>query len=604
MIGSLPKGLLVLVVLVGIAGAAEQPVSVQMHVHGSLSEGKGTMWGQTARAEANGLDVLWWTDHDNRISYWNMDGASRFGWEQGLTGEAPDSGAELEWKPDTYELEDQSQEVMQGDAFEGNRWLRLQGRAPAGSDWKILALRYETGKGLHHRSLLSDVWTRIAVRPPPDLYANKKVLLALRLELSTNLDGDPMTLTWLAGAPTPPSTQWHAWRALPQLTPGEWNLVELPITDQAIESFPFGDDNAFRRFFIAVAARDGATVEAGFDGFEIQVRGLRGQPLLDRQREVVTTRYSQNTGQLVGMELTPGGHHINAFGSSVPIIDYDTYDFGHHPEAAIQHVHAHGGLASYNHIFGAGGGAGLSPAEQQELIDKKAQALLEHDAYGADILEVGYQHRRLPIEGHLAVWDALSMKPIFLTGNGVSDDHHATRYEEMVNNMVTWLWVEAPSETRFLGALRAGRAFFGDPLLVDPGVSMDLATPEGWKMGQVVLTDRDRHTVSARITGLRDGYRVKAIVNGRVARSWNVQGSVFEGTGKMPTAKPVNFLRLEVWTGDDRPVLFSNPIWFLRQEPAGGIPPARAAQATNAATRVLPGEPEDWLSGRPTPISP
>ena len=44
-------------------------VSVQMHLHGSMSEGTGSMRGANVQAKKLNLDVLWWTDHDWRIAY-------------------------------------------------------------------------------------------------------------------------------------------------------------------------------------------------------------------------------------------------------------------------------------------------------------------------------------------------------------------------------------------------------------------------------------------------------------------------------------------------------------------------------------------------------
>jgi len=592
-----------LLVGAAVAAAAEVPVSMEMHVHGSLSEGKGTMWGETARAEEIGLDVLWWSDHDNRIAYWRMDGAGRFGWEEGLTQTAPDSGTELTWVADTHEMEDQVAEATDATAYEGSRSFRLAGRAPEGSDWKALAFRYQTGRGYHHRSLLSDIWVRIAVRPPANLYSNKKVAVALRLELSVNLEDDAMTLTYVAGIKKPKSTKWHAWRNLPAMTPGEWNLLEIPITQHAVESFPFGDDNSFRRFMVAVVARRGASVEAFFDDFAIEVRGVRGQALLERQREVITSRYAQVVGQLAGTEITPAGHHLNAFGTSVPLIDYDDFDHDRYPRSAVEHVHAHGGVVSYNHIFGAGGDRGLTEEQARQLIKKKAKKLVAERAYGVDVLEVGYQHRGLPIEGHLAIWDALSADGVFVTGNGVTDDHHATVWEKLTNNMVTWLWVESPTEADFLQALRAGRAFFGDPLLVGRDAAIDLTTPEGYRMGQVIATERATHDVRVTVEEIQKGYKVKWVVGGVTKKTWTSPGPRFEMTKAVDTTADT-FVRVEVWTGDGRPVLFSNPIYFLHAPPPGAVPPARkppAPQPVGGRNRLPAEDGLPWEGGPKQP---
>ncbi|MFN0152674.1 MAG: hypothetical protein ACKVU1_18380, partial [bacterium] len=51
------------------ATETRRPYAVQMHLHGSLSEGQGSMRGHVEAARAlGGVDVLWWSDHDWRIA--------------------------------------------------------------------------------------------------------------------------------------------------------------------------------------------------------------------------------------------------------------------------------------------------------------------------------------------------------------------------------------------------------------------------------------------------------------------------------------------------------------------------------------------------------
>ena len=47
---------------------ALHPYAVQTHVHGSMSEGPGSMRGANIQAKKLGLDVLWWSDHDWRMA--------------------------------------------------------------------------------------------------------------------------------------------------------------------------------------------------------------------------------------------------------------------------------------------------------------------------------------------------------------------------------------------------------------------------------------------------------------------------------------------------------------------------------------------------------
>jgi hypothetical protein len=46
--------------------AVHDPVSMAMHIHGSFSEGIASMDAHLEQARRNGVDVIWWTDHDFR----------------------------------------------------------------------------------------------------------------------------------------------------------------------------------------------------------------------------------------------------------------------------------------------------------------------------------------------------------------------------------------------------------------------------------------------------------------------------------------------------------------------------------------------------------
>jgi hypothetical protein len=59
--------------------AGLRPVSVQMHVHASMSEGPGSWRAANVHAKKVGLDVLWWSDHDWRMAYHTYNRA--FGFE-------------------------------------------------------------------------------------------------------------------------------------------------------------------------------------------------------------------------------------------------------------------------------------------------------------------------------------------------------------------------------------------------------------------------------------------------------------------------------------------------------------------------------------------
>ena len=50
------------------AAPALRPISMAMHIHGPFSEGSASYAAHLYQAQQNGVDVIWWTDHDFRIA--------------------------------------------------------------------------------------------------------------------------------------------------------------------------------------------------------------------------------------------------------------------------------------------------------------------------------------------------------------------------------------------------------------------------------------------------------------------------------------------------------------------------------------------------------
>ena len=81
---------------------------------------------------------------------------------------------------------------------------------------------------------------------------------------------------------------------------------------------------------------------------------------------------------------------------------------------------------------------------------------------GADLLEVGYKLRAgVDVSHHLALWDIMSRNAVFLTGNGVSDDHVGTNWAGIDNNWITSAWAASTSMTRPCRRARRGRSWCG-----------------------------------------------------------------------------------------------------------------------------------------------
>jgi len=228
----------------------------------------------------------------------------------------------------------------------------------------------------------------------------------------------------------------------------------------------------------------------------------------------------------------------------------------------------------------------------------------------------------------LDTWDALTGNAVFLTGNGVTDSHGSDLFDgwgswqpgnvNFENNFVTWFWSDALEETSLIAAMKAGRAFFGDPYLFDPDGTVDLWTPEGFPMGRVVLTDRPAHDVIVEIAGAPATAEVR-LLQGEIRESPPVEyvdvnwlrdeiltsaigAGTFTDTVTVDTTLP-SFVRVEV-TDADTAAAFSNPIAFVRSVPVVGVPAPRVAAALGEvllrrADRFTLTD-AAWLPGTPT----
>ncbi|TDD42763.1 hypothetical protein E1286_30035 [Nonomuraea terrae] len=203
---------------------------------------------------------------------------------------------------------------------------------------------------------------------------------------------------------------------------------------------------------------------------------------------------------------------------------------------------------------------------------------------GCDILEVGYPSRGgVDVDRHSQLWDVCSL---FLTGTGVSDDHSGQDWLGQESNFVTWAHSPSRELADLLAALASGRVFFGDPARFS-GV-IDLQVDGGAPMGSVTTSAAATRAVRAILTGLPAGGVVR-IVQGTVDLAGPAKpepGTTFtempayawsRGYVDLPVdTRSPRFVRLEVRDRTGRVIALSNPVWLLRDVPAGGIPAARS----------------------------
>jgi hypothetical protein len=307
---------------------------------------------------------------------------------------------------------------------------------------------------------------------------------------------------------------------------------------------------------------------------------------------VLASKYP-NVKQQQGLEVSRNLPHVNWFGPSVTVPGYSGIPKSGYQSflqnTVIPQIHSSGGLASYNHPYGYSSLPAQPQSQQDTLLSQVASTLLANHVLGADLLEVGYNLRQgVDVNHHIGLWDVLSRNAVFLTGNGVSDDHVGTNWSGIRNNWVTSVWASSTAMADLLSALAAGRAWCGS--LSSFRGSLDLLVDGSVPMGAVSVSSVTSRQLAAAATGLPSGAVLQVLQGavdyaGQNALTDDVKliGSYTAAqlaSGKIIQAVSTaqdSFLRTQVVSSTGAIIATSNPVWLLRKAPPNGIPPARAA---------------------------
>jgi len=579
---------------------------VQLHTHGSLSEGPASMQAHSlaARDLGGAVDVIWWTDHDWRIAgHTYVDGLD---FEQGLAESEPapvalrmaqfdgreplpDWAHGREWSaeaaPERTEVVSKRLVlrraprpetslrtlVTEGESRTGARSLRLEVRGPPAGRDKIV-IGFETTRRRHIASLASGVGLGLSLLPA---VVEGDVRFVLSAGLSQRSPGERTRLEYVlqpaaqAGPPSearvelrsPTGSEARARVAVASIPtePGVWNDWRLDVSDDAERYALGGADNSLVDLSLVIEVGPGARLEIFVDALTID-REVVGAPLFAAERELARQLSDDVITHHVGQEISYAAH-LGAYGAAVPLVDAARYPHGLAPREAVAWVHAHGGLISLAHYFGTEFTM-ISHRfpRSREAFDASVARLIEQGAYGVDLLEVGYRSRGYGLDAFLELWDALSAAGIRLVGIGVSDSHDAeVGWTSGPNNFITWIHADSVAEGDLLAGLRAGRAFFGDPTRFD-GV-LDITTAAGGRMGDVLTVAPGAQLLTLHAEGLRSGQSLRVIRDGTPVAVHEPAAAAIRVGHEIDVDAPT-FVRFEVLE-DGAPVVSSNPIHFV-----------------------------------------
>ncbi len=557
-----------------------EPLSTALHLHGSFSERNGTMLGHSIEAEALGVDVMFWTDHD--VFYYQGSAMESAGYNfdnGGLMGAVPfwppGSVLQGEWLLTSETMSSYTSSVIPAARHAGARGWRLKGTGAGGVDWKELQYEYTVRPALTTKNLMAQVdfafWLRPGIRP------SSNAELWITVPLSAGLDGEDNAIYFYHSANSYAALETeHQHYVRINADRGVWTEVRADITAMAEEFFPdVGSDQRAEFVKVLIRAKGAGLAYYDLDDFT-WTQEIKGETLRDEQRTYVEGLPFAPL-QLVGVEITPmPDAHLNAFGTQVPLVPYDQPGLA--PETlsdAVEFVHSYGGLVSYNHMFGTKEYA-FDDQTRADLVVDAISTLTATGVYGCDMLEVGYRSRGGVLADFMEVWDALSQAGVIITGEGASDQHFQTNWGADDNNFVTWVPAASETEEDLLWNLKRGAVYFGDPTHFEGGaVEVRFGDPIAQAdQGQVVIGAVSLRDVTFQISSVQEGWKIRLVENGSPTEE-----IISQEAGPFAASFPVvplggNVVRMEVLSAEDDPVLFTNPIYYLDTDP-GNIPPER-----------------------------
>jgi hypothetical protein len=602
--------------------------SMAMHVHSSFSEYDGSMDAQLWQATQNAVDVLWWTDHDQRLNDLEYRKTVHF---TSLTKEQPALGEGLQpwkWEPKhSGPLASSSGSIVQNPCSPndpvagGALYLAAASQSTSPAMYGFLAVAYANnyqctlmGQSLSIDVLLNPGWRRgrgyleLAIgtsrheatggRPVGD-YALSYRLVPAGGRASRTAQGNLGVIT------------------IPVDNSAGWATVTVTPSDDIAALWPDLDYRDFGLAELSLHAVSLGDAVSGYFDYLRFIRSLSGEVLLQQQHQMGARLAAQYPSviQRYGLEMSldPGNAdpHLNWFGSGVTVLDYREMDTAHWLDHLahniVPHIHAAGGLASYNHPFGVNWPTNKSP-NQDTLLATTAKALLpsgsQARALGCDLLEVGYPLRGGPPAGasvggvdlahHLALWDVMSRNAVFLTGNGTNDDHWGKDWSGARNNWATSVWAPSTSVGDLLTALAAGRAWCGSmSQFAGPAASLDLVADGCCPMGSVSLSALTARKLTVTATGIPAGGSLVVLQgavdyadssdptsNAQPIASYTAAQLASNGGSETLTVDTTaeSYLRTVVLDADGTTIIgASNPVWLLHNTPPNGIPRPRQA---------------------------
>ncbi|MBB5787097.1 hypothetical protein [Jiangella mangrovi] len=553
-----------------------RPVSMAMHIHGSFSEGTASYETHLRQARLNAVDVIWWTDHEFRVGAHDHRREVRFEglrevvntmewtWTRSTEGAVTSGAAEFVDDPHSPDEPGKAMRLTAAGTgwgilwYTAAAWNQTFSGSLADSTLQLDVLAEQTGPG---RELVLELNT--SYHPARGGRAAGRYLLQYRIGGSTS------------GAIVRRAEGLRGYVEIP-VPQNQWQRVTLrPVDDmRAIWPDLVAADNSMHQLRLGVRVTGQAPTQVVADRLRIDYGRRDGAGGIELRREVLAN-YAGEFADVTHYEAFEMSmvRHLNWIGGELAMPELPSPPRRNNDpdltEEMIEFMHAHGALVQWNHP--------LDAATPEELV----RLMIERNSLGADLMEIG----RTPFDDLRWVFDAAARNALFITGVGVSDDHAGQNWANLADNNITYVWAASKAKNDLVDALRAGRAWWVDPVRWRGAMDIELAGRRA--LGSALVTTAARLNVRLTATGLPDGGALH-IIESPVDLPGVADPSPATTSTVVPAASLVNgrvdhlvvpgdgsFVRLQARDAQNRVIGESNPFWILRDEPPHGIPAAR-----------------------------
>ena len=556
-----------------------------LHVHASFSEGSSglknlaskttlaSMESQVASLAALGVDLCFFTDHDHRMAGHNV----------GMTIK-PYPGTEDMTRPHWTYVADRTASATGGTAAMTSRGLEASVTAGSAPAWRGMFVDcFPTDRD--YRTTLAGMsltftlvhlsaggWTEVRLRASyhPARGGRPAGNYEVHYRFSPTATTRTVAAQGLAAVVT-----------VPVLANQTQRPVVTPVTDLRA-AFPdvgnLASDNGLYGVWIGAGAPAGGSAKTLVTAMQVS-RALDGAGALDLQHSLMSDLRVLYPSVALGSGLEASySTHLNMFSPAPSGVTHQPPQPGETKQAyftrLVRTIHSAGGVASFNHPFGATIGTPLSGTARADLLAKVARLLLANRLYGCDVLEVGYELRgSMDVTGHLDLWDILLSAGIRVMADGVSDDHAGTvsSWTGGTNHYFTDIISSSSDPAQVTALLGRGRAFVS--LRTGFTGLLDLLC-DSTRMGGTRSAPGSTADVTVMANGVPTNGKVRIQqirVHGdttRVTAPPRATDVAFDasalGTGQVTVRVPnvLSYVRAEVLNSTGTQVAFSNPLWL------------------------------------------